>query len=98
MGSDGVIRWDLQDFSDLPRFRLFPRSSLLGQETSTKVDTGTLLRQTPLALRGVDETILLKLDLPVHRLLEIDLDGRIFNLIGLDLILLGCDDLREQRT
>jgi hypothetical protein len=57
-----------------------------------------LIRQRPLTLGGDDETILLKLDLPAHRVIELVLDDRVLNVIGLGLILLGCDDLRKQRT
>jgi hypothetical protein len=83
---------------DFAHFRLLPRSRLFGKESVTKEDTGTLIRQRPLTLGGADEAILLKLDLPDHRLIELALDDRVLNVIGLGLILLGCDDLRKQRT
>jgi hypothetical protein len=73
---------------DFTHFRLLPRSRLFGKETVTKEDTGTLIRQRPLTLGGADEVILVKLDLPVHRLIELDLDDRVLNVIDLGLILL----------
>ncbi len=62
---------------DFAHFRLLPRSRLFGKESVTKEDTGTLIRQRPLTLGGTDEEILVKLDLPVHHMIELALDDRV---------------------
>jgi len=81
---------------DFARFRLLPRSGLLGNESFTEEHTKSLIRQGLVTLARTGEGLLLKLDPPLYSHFKLALDDGVLDLVALGSILFRSVQLREQ--